>query len=43
MQITLHAVPVGQLAASTSKSVVLNFNASKGDDTDGNCAIVLGP
>ena len=33
----------GTAAASTSKSVVLNFNASKGDDTDGNCAIVLGP
>ena len=33
----------GTGAASTSKSVVLNFNASKGDDTDGNCAIVLGP
>jgi RTX calcium-binding nonapeptide repeat (4 copies) len=32
----------GTGAASTSKSVVLNFNASKGDDTDGNCAIVLG-
>jgi Ca2+-binding RTX toxin-like protein len=32
----------GTGGASTSKSVVLNFNASKGDDTDGNCAIVLG-
>ena len=32
----------GTGATSTSKSVVLNFNASKGDDTDGNCAIVLG-
>src|SRR6478735_3202975 len=26
----------------TSKSVVLNFNASKGDDTDGTCGVVLG-
>ena len=26
----------------TSKSVVLNFNATKGDDTDGSCGIVLG-
>jgi hypothetical protein len=25
-----------------SKSVVLNFNAAKGDDTDGNCGTVLG-
>ena len=25
-----------------SKSVVLNFNASKGDDTDGTCGVVLG-
>jgi hypothetical protein len=32
----------GTGAASTSKSVVLDFNASKGDDKDGNCAIVLG-
>jgi len=32
----------GTGGSSTSKSVVLNFNASKGDDTDGNCAIVLG-
>jgi RTX calcium-binding nonapeptide repeat (4 copies) len=26
----------------TSKSVVLNFNAAKGDDTDGTCGVVLG-
>ena len=25
-----------------SKSVVMNFNAAKGDDTDGNCSTVLG-
>jgi RTX calcium-binding nonapeptide repeat (4 copies) len=26
----------------TSKSVVLNFNATKGDDTDGSCGVILG-
>ncbi|MFL6347006.1 MAG: calcium-binding protein [Nitrososphaeraceae archaeon] len=29
-------------SGGTSKSVVLNFNATKGDDTDGSCGVVLG-
>ena len=29
-------------SGGTSKSVVLNFNASKGDDTDGSCGVVMG-
>ncbi len=36
VQTTLHVVTAG------SKSVVMNFNAAKGDDTDGNCGTVLG-
>ena len=42
MQTILHGARSAGTNGGTSKSVVLNFNASKGDDTDGTCGVVLG-